>query len=272
MNISAKLKVSASKSATSPSCKPLYNKKMIKNYYSKPLAIIIMLLVVGCSTSDNEIIEENTVNLLNGLVGKFNLNGNANDSSQSHNNGLIIGTVLPIQDRNGITNSAMSFDELEGFIDVGNVPELKLISEISISVWVNANGNQNEWETIVNKWQTTGTSGIGFGYYLGLNPNGLSLRWNISSQIVEINSNFPINEWVHIVVTFNNQNLSLFINGILIGQEPTNGVLIDNNNPFRIGQQSDINTGAEGFNGAIDDVYIYNRVLNSKEIIELYNN
>ncbi len=37
-----------------------------------------------------------------------------------------------------------------------------------------------------------------------------------------------------------------------------------------IGQQSQILRGAGGFNGGIDDVYIYNRQLDADEIKELY--
>lgn len=212
-------------------------------------------------------------NLSNGLVGKFDLNGNGIDSSGFNNNGTIVGTVNPSTNREGIENSAMSFSEFDGYIDIGDATELKLTSSMSISVWVRANGNQNGWDTIVNKWQDNpaiGTGGV--GYYLGLNPNGLALRWNVTNQVVEMDSPLPINQWVHIVVTFDGTQLNLYINGILENQVNASGEIMDNSAPFRIGQQSEILSGTNGFNGEIDDIYIYERPLNSSEILELFNN
>lgn len=246
---------------------------MNKNYFLKFLACTIIVCTVGCSSANDEI-EENTVDLSNGLVGKFDLNGNADDSSDFVNNGTIVGSVLPIQNRNGTPNSAMFFNESDGFIDVGNVSALQLTSKISISVWVNANGNQNGWDTIVNKWEddtTTNADGIGFGYYLGLNPDGLTLRWNVTSQSIQINNPFPINEWTHIVVTFDGDSLKLYLNGILESQENVSGITLTNNAPFKIGRQSDLDDGTTGFNGGIDDIRVYNRALSLNEIEMLFD-
>ena len=149
--------------------------------------IFNVTLTTSNEGNTNEIIKEDyiivTDNLLNGLVGKFNLDGNGDDSSEFQNNGEIFGSVVPIPNRKNQNSSAMSFNEYEGYIDVGDVNELKLTSQISISVWVNANGKQYEWDAIVNKWQSN--KSFGNGYYLGLNPDGLSLKWNVTNQVVE---------------------------------------------------------------------------------------
>ena len=218
----------------------------------------------------NYIIVEN--DLFMGIVGKYNLDGDGNDSSSFQNDGVIFGNVNPIQNRKGEPNSSMFFKDFEGFIEVGDPAALNLISEMSISVWVNPDGNQFSWDTIVSKWQNTGTiGGVGWGYYLGLNPDGLNLRWNVSGQIVEMNNPIPTLEWTHIVVTFDQNTINLFLNGQLENQMNTGAPLIQTSESFRIGQQSGNIIGAGGFNGAIDDIYIFDRVLNLSEINELYN-
>ena len=207
--------------------------------------------------------------LSNGLVAKYDLDGNGEDSSQFGNHGSIEFQVQTISNRKGMESSAMSFSDFGnylGYIEVGDVDELKLTSEISISVWVNQNGMQYGWDAIVNKWTN------GLGYYLGINPDGLTLRWNVSNQIIETNEQLPFEEWVHIVAIFNGAKLKLYINGAIVKVGDSTGELKDNNAPFTIGNQS-VFTGSltNKFNGGIDDVRIYNRELTSNEVMELYN-
>ncbi len=244
----------------------LYNQK----------GIYQVTLIVNNGDSEDEEIKFDFItvedDLLRGLVGKFDLDGNGDDSSSYQNNGTIIGNVLPSVNRFGMQNSSMLFNDWQGYIDAGDATVLNLTSEMSISVWIKPDGNQFSWDAIVNKWQNTGGGSIGWGYYLGLNPDGLNLRWNVTSQTIEMNSEIPTLEWTHIVVTFDQNYLKLYINGQLENQATTTGPLIETNVPFRIGSQSEYVNGTGGFNGDIDDVYIYNRSLTTVEINELYNN
>jgi hypothetical protein len=67
----------------------------------------------------------------NGLVGWWPFNGNANDESGNGNNGTVNGATLTT-DRNGVANSAYSFDGVNDYIDVGNANVLNS-NVISIS-------------------------------------------------------------------------------------------------------------------------------------------
>jgi len=234
------------------------------------LALFVALLVVGACSSDDDNTSVPQIDLETGLVGKFELNGNGNDSSPFDNDGTIVGEVTPAPNRAGTINSSMNFQEFMGYIEVGDVPALKLTSQITIAVWVRASGDPVNWDAIVNKWESTGNiDGTGTGYYLGINPDGLTLRWNVSSEIVEMTTPFQREQWEHIAVTFDGELLKLYINGELETEAVAEGALLDNNQPFRIGNQSE-DTLEGGFTGRIDDLYVYNRALDAEAVMALY--
>lgn len=223
---------------------------------NKLLFILVLIFFTSCENDDI-----NTPDIPEDYVAKYALNGNAVDDSKYRNHGEIFGTVFPISNRNGIKNSAMYFTSDIAYLDVGDVSELKLVNSITISVWVKAANSQNGWKTIVNK--------SGGAYYLGINPDGTRLTWNVSNRIVEMETSFPLNEWLHIAVTYNGSILKMYLNGEIIGESQSGGEIRDTPYPFRIGQRSDYVRGST-FSGAIDDVIIYNRALDKSEIDKLF--
>lgn len=227
-----------------------------------------IILFVSCEKDD----ELDQSKIPNDYVAMFLLDGNADDNSKYKNHGEIVGNVVPTSNRNGIENSAMFFDNEISYINVENADELELTNSISISVWVKADSLQYGWNTIVNKWANNwGPAPGGQGYYLGINTHGLNLRWNISNNILELDSPFPLNTWSHIVVTYNGLALKMYLNGKFIDEYPFEGGIADNDVPFRIGHQSEIIHGTANFHGAIDDVLIYDRALEEVEIDILFN-
>ncbi|MEO9513919.1 MAG: immunoglobulin-like domain-containing protein, partial [Flavobacteriaceae bacterium] len=240
------------------------------------------------SVTREVIVEENT--LSNGLIGKFDLNGNGDDTSGYNNHGTITnrpegnGAVEPTTNRDGMSNSAMLFvEEEQGYIHVEDYDALKLvdgnpISDISISVWVKADEIQTEWNDIISKWD--GPESDNYGYYLGLTSGEENdLRWNVSNAAVE--TAIPKGVWVHIVVTYEHQTSSkIYLNGELVKQmnsgdaDATNigrGIGTDYNARFSIGGAVSGEGGGQ-FDGGIDDVYVYDRVLTESEVQQLYNN
>ena len=205
----------------------------------------------------------------NGLVGWWPFNGNANDESGNGNNGTINGATLTT-DRLGNTNSAYSFDGVNDFIDISNTTGLSSSQGLSLSIWT-------------KNFSPNGTTNHQYLYLIGSNPNaritiadnlGLSgsiLNCNCSSDLV---STFTINptSWTHVVLTYNlsigEQNL--FINGVLVDSkiESMTSYYTTNNNAKRF--------GSYGFNeyffkGILDDAALWNRTLNSQEVLDLYN-
>ncbi len=248
--------------------------------YEKNGDYSVSLEVSNADTND-ESIKTNliTVNesLPEGLIAKILLDGDGIDTSGNNVNGEVIDAVTPTNNRFGSEGTAMSFNEDMGFLEFGNVEELEIgyQSAISISVWINPNGNQVDWDTVLNQFFGGGPPPSVQGrFYLGINPENQKLRWNVFGYILESSMEIPVSVWTHIVVNYENRQISMYVNGTLDGtfifdvndgQRP-----LGTGAPFRIGKQSMTSSNTTGFNGDIDDVYIFNRLLVSSEVVSLF--
>lgn len=77
-------------------------------------------------------------------------------------------------------------------------------------------------------------------------------------------SNLILNKWNNLVITYNNQQGSMYLNGISVAS--STGTYVAGNNTLRLGD----NVNNERFSGIMDDVRIYNRALSADEIKRMY--
>ena len=92
-------------------------------------------------------------------------------------------------------------------------------------------------------------------------------------------SSIVLNKWQHVAVTWDGStaatNINIYINGVLANETPnptTNGsgaAQSDADTPFTIGNRT--LDKARNFNGSIDGVRVYNRILTPEEIQSLVN-
>ena len=73
----------------------------------------------------------------------------------------------------------------------------------------------------------------------------------------------PINAWSHIAATYDGATLRLYLNGTLVSSQARTGAIATSTNPLQIGGDS---IYGQFFQGAIDEVRIYNRALAQAEI------
>jgi hypothetical protein len=91
---------------------------------------------------------------------------------------------------------------------------------------------------------------------------------NVASEFYTINT-YNDNNWHFAVFTRDNNNLSMYIDGVLQKSQPVYGNL--GNRSFAIGRSKISSDSTRYFNGSIDEVLIFNRSLSSDEISQLYN-
>ena len=117
---------------------------MRKNYFYLVLAIVCSLNVMA-QNIPSYVPKDN-------LVGFWPFNGNANDESGNGNNGTVNGATLTA-DRNGVANSAYSFDGIGNYIDVKNSQTIANVPNLSISTWIKiAEPKVNINSGIITKW------------------------------------------------------------------------------------------------------------------------
>gem|GEM_PF-3892056 len=212
-------------------------------------------------------------NLATGLVAYYPFNGNANDASGNKNIGVVHSAVLST-DRFGNPSSSYTFNR-NAYIEI-NGASFEFINNFAISLWINPASSQTTYSEIFSKshnsfngfqfeQQASSTNYYCLGYYYTSGSG--------RSSCVQ----FIANNWNHFVFTKADTIASYYLNGALTATTtaPSTGVVTAQGLPLLFGAwNSGYTSPASGvtryYNGAIDDIYIYNRSLSSGEIQKLY--
>ena len=205
-----------------------------------------------------------------GLVGYWQLNGNANDSSGQGNNGTIVGATATT-DRFGTANMAMSFNGSNNYIAVASPSGLPTgTSPRTLALWFKKSNN-TVWSKEVVGYGTNGSHNR-FAIFL---PDATKIGAETinNSHYISWTAN---TDWNHIVLVLpvggtKASDVKVYLNGI----EGTyvvsdNATLTTTSSPFWIGALPTIATGYN-FDGSIDEVKIFNRALSAAEILSMYN-
>ena len=205
--------------------------------------------------------------LQNGLIAYYPFCGNANDGSGNGINGILFGAPALVADRFGNSNAAYNFNGTNQYIQTGSISEA--ITTKTISAWVKLSNMSQMGGGLAAVQSANGSvfdaivynetnNGWGFG-----SDNLTRTRW---SGVKETSSN-----WVMLTATYENNSYKLYRNGVLISSTTQFPITsFGTSSKFNIGLRHD-NGGTPYLNGAIDDVFFYNRVLTSSEIMSLYN-
>lgn len=208
----------------------------------------------------------------NGLIGSYYFNNNAADLSGFGNHGTVNGAAATTS-RFSAANTAYDFDGTDDNITIGATGLDN--SQYSYSAWVYIDAlpaNSNAFAVV-----SVGASGGDQAIMVANNYNGHTgfmgssyYSLGVGPDAVETNSLPSTATWYHLVLTRDNSNLTLYVDGVQADQQA-----VSSNPPFyntplaaRIGTRpNDI----QWFNGRIDDVRIYNRAVSACEVEKLYS-
>lgn len=227
---------------------------------------------------------QGTGRLDSGLAGYWKLDGRrptviATDSSTNANTGTL--TNGPTW-TTGQIGGALDFDGTNDYVSAGSPTVLDDMGPITVSGWVNADTMGTT--RIINK------SGAGFasGWIFRLcnsdgancpstgntlnfaaGFSGLAGRWYAPANSINTG------QWIFVAVSYDRSSLSndpvFYVNGAKVttteAATPSGTYLSDASASLHIGADSD---GTSGFDGKIDEVRIYNRILSSDEVSQLY--
>ena len=206
-------------------------------------------------------------NLQTGLVGYWPFCGNANDASGNGNNGTVNGATLTT-DRFGNANSAYNFSRINSQ-DVSGSLTLSG-NQFTESIWAKHNtGYTGNCSSPCNEWL------ISIGQYnpievleLGTYFNGNNLSTGKYNDILFQTQAVLSTSWTHYVVTHNNGMNTIYQDGVFKGSYSGAPINLTGNCGFYFGRQWD--PYLEFWDGKLDDVSIYNRLLSIAEIQQLY--
>lgn len=176
----------------------------------------------------------------------------------------------------GPIGNAAQFDGMSSVV-VADDPLLHTEDAVSVAAWVRIDSfdhvlnlaiankvvgadNFNTWELFLGP---------------GLGPDSDQLQWELfgdmaRSHTVVFQTTTPAGAWFHVVGVWEPKVASLYVDGELVGSEPSLSALTFDDGDVHIG--SDLDFGEQGnfLFGALDEVRIYARALGEDEVLALY--
>ena len=210
--------------------------------------------------------------LWKGLVGYYTLDEDARDVSLFANHGTVYGARKA--SGTGNVGSAYEFDGVDDYIDAGNL--IRKFDVCSFAFWFKTGNISSKPEVFIQKRREPNGGGVQIGNpypNVGVAYSLMRDEWGDGMRSVESVDTGLIGRWNYVVCSSSGQEMSLYINGVLIGksQIPATAALSDE--PLWFGRgfvSSPDSYGVRAFTGLLDNIRIYNRALSATEASELY--
>ncbi|MDP3070204.1 MAG: LamG-like jellyroll fold domain-containing protein, partial [Opitutaceae bacterium] len=194
----------------------------------------------------------------------------ATDSSGNANTGTLVNGPTWVAGKIG---NAVNFDAVNDLVNGGSGATLDNLPALTVSAWVKANSYVGR---IVHKDIGT-VSTVGWQFYQNGSGSMGFVAKHATTNINRISAANAISlgAWNHVMVTWTGSstatNAKIYVNGVETGYATTtNGVGTRGNDATASAFIGNNDTGVRTFDGALDDVRIYNRVLTASEIQAVY--
>jgi hypothetical protein len=202
-------------------------------------------------------------------------NGSGEDASGNGNHAKIVGAV-PTADRFGNPRSALLFDGKDDYVIVeklkGAVPGN---TSKTISGWFNSNKPDKYLQMLFGfgTYATPNNFQIGTGpttsmddkFQFRVNGWGDSYDWRTGIQ----SSKYFDGKWHHCAVTYNGEVTEVYFDGTLAASTDKFKYVTPEVSSLVIGREIDLQEWE--FEGALDDIRIFDWAISEQDIIEMYN-
>ncbi len=227
--------------------------------------------------------QDRKADLDRGLVGYWKFEGSgeeaAADSSGKDNNGVFINSGVT-SGRDGHVLKVTG-DNNSHFTVPASPSLAKFDDQITVTAWVFPETPVEDYRVIASRQIGTLQHPDQFYLGFGVKKGAATYKWHLGTiedgkvNDLAIYTGTPTsNRWVHLAGVYDGSTMTLYVDGSKIGEQPATGKIQVDDNPVTIGAEEN---GAEShvvesdFNGEIDEVRIYNRALNEKEIKAIYD-
>ena len=210
-----------------------------------------------------------------GLIAHYPFSGNAQDATVQANHGTVAEATLTA-DRFGVPNRAYEFNGTSASISIPHADRLNRYP-LTVAAWFRAAGPSVGH--LVNKYLNASWNGWALGalprptgersvYALYLAP-GANIIGDYGNPPFWANTRIDDQAWHHVVFTVDASGGKLYLDGVLVSERAWVGppTVTTNTLPLTIGGDPRDRTF---FQGAIDDVVIYDRALNAAEVQALF--
>ncbi|MEV3978275.1 LamG-like jellyroll fold domain-containing protein [Nonomuraea sp. NPDC049758] len=197
---------------------------------------------------------------VSGLVAAYGMNASSGtavaDSSGAGNNGTATAATWVA----GKYGQALSFNGTSSWVTVADSASLHLTDAMTLEAWVRPS-SMDGWRTVLMK-----EFGADLAWAImssGSNGSPSAFIHTSSGVNAQAPNYLTLNAWSHVAATYDGSTLRFYVNGVEVATNPTGGDLRIGTSPLRIGGNSG---SGDYFNGLIDEVRIYNKVLTRAQI------
>jgi len=189
-----------------------------------------------------------------GLVARYALDGNADDSSGNGYNGTAMGAPTYVT---GVQGQAVQLDGVDQYIDFGNPAGWPSgTASRSMAAWGKPSAVYAGWRFMA----AYGNDATGQAMFIGM--NGPDLYGGGYGDDIGVAGFWVLDEWRHVALTYDGATATLYADGIEVISAARNWNLVPDR--AHIGRQ--VNDLAEFWAGAVDEVRLYDRALSADEI------
>jgi len=228
-----------------------------------------------CSILVYRNVDDLSDSLKDGLVGMWTFCGNSNDLTSTSNNGTLYGPQNS-KGKHNVDNTSYLFDGVDDYIELSDsffggsnsVDSFTFYTLVKLNSYENGRifGKEGYWRTIVLSSKKVNDKDV---FWFGGSQPSPQQYFNISST-----SEYELNKWYNLVITFNNGVLKMYINGILDNSETISLNTLDwsfltlgnSTSTNHFGRSLPVSGNHGYFNGEIDDFMYWERVMTENEI------
>ena len=198
------------------------------------------------------------------LIGSYSFTGNANDSSGNNYHGTFTGNPTLTSDRNGVSNSAYTFDGND-YIYTSDAMANEFTNVFTISAWIKSTNNATV--DIFGLGQQECNSNAGPVIRLGSNINFNRCNEGFDTP----NSNYYYDGiWHHYAFTYSGSQRKVYRDGTLVNTSTKSNIFNINTYGLAIGR-AQMDLSGNFFVGSMDEVNVWNIALTDAEVSSVYN-
>ncbi len=197
-----------------------------------------------------------------GLVGYYRLENNAQDSSGQGHHGDANNAPTYVA---GQTGQGMMFNGSNQYVDLGTWDPSAGTGQLTVALWANWNGLSGLYQGLIGKRNIYANADMMWQIEANVDAGALGF-FRAGSTPDDGDFVLPIGQWTHVAATFDGTTATFYINGSATGS-----------GDFSFGSDTEATVvfgaceanGGNPFNGALDEVRLYNRALSQGEVASL---
>jgi hypothetical protein len=195
-----------------------------------------------------------------GLQASYALEGDVLDGSGNGHDGTAMGAPVYVE---GHAGQALQFDGAGGqYVECGTWNPSAATGQLTVAVWANWAGLSGQYQGLVAKRDTWAANDMMWQIEANIDTGALTCS---RTDVYPASGNpvLPVGEWAHVAVTFDGTTAKFFVNAIETGE----GAFSFGSDPEAGVHFGCCDTGGGNpFNGALDEVRVYDRALSTFEL------